>query len=87
MRVVIYSEPAGVFLGSCMGLGFWSEMDPAGQDAAITFESEDVARAEVARWKHGPEEPWRCVPVEVDAGDRYASIEQCVRAGLPRWTP
>jgi len=86
VRVVIYSEPAGVFLGSCMGLGWWSEMDPAGQDSAITFESEEVARAEVARWKHGPEEPWRCVPVEASA-DPYATVEDCVRAGLPRWIP
>ena len=31
-RILIYSEADGVYLGSCMGLGFWSELDSVGQE-------------------------------------------------------
>ncbi len=31
MSVVIVHNEMGVYLGSCMGLGFWTLLDPAGQ--------------------------------------------------------
>ncbi|HXX39763.1 MAG TPA: hypothetical protein VEP50_16705 [bacterium] len=33
-----------------MGMGFWSKLDPTGQDAAVVIESEDVAREAMAKW-------------------------------------
>ena len=37
MAVVIYNEADGVFLGSCLGLAFWSNLEALGLPAAITF--------------------------------------------------
>lgn len=85
-RVVIYSESAGVFIGTCLGLAFFSEMDAAGQERAVTFADEAEARSFVATWRNEPEPPWRCVQVETSK-DNYATIDDCVRAGLPRWKP
>lgn len=84
-RVVIYSESSGVFLGMALGLGFWSELDAAGMDRAPTYPNEEAALAAVSSWRTQPEAPWRCVPVDV-AGE-VATIDDCVRAGLPAWTP
>ena len=83
-RYVLYSEEWGVYLGSFLGLGFWSKIDPVGQDGACTFENEEQIRDWIATWDGGPPPDWRAVAVP-DVG--YASIEQCVVAGLPAWTP
>lgn len=85
MSVVIVHPDLGVYLGSCLGLGFWSKMDPVGQPAAVTFPSAEVASSFIA----GSLDPaWRndLTVVEVMAdSDGYASIESCVRAGLEGW--
>jgi hypothetical protein len=85
-RLVVYSEENGVYLGSALGFGFWSKLDPVGQPCAITFASEEEAQQFVnlcCPWM-----PVRLVPVDIDdsCGDtRYASIAACVMAGLPEW--
>lgn len=85
-RFVIYSDTHGVYLGSCMGLGFWSAMDPCGQDAACTFASETDAAKCIASWDQVPE--WALRTVAVDPTDgTYATINDCVLAGLPAWDP
>lgn len=84
MAVVIYSEENGVYLGSAMGLGFWSKLDPVGQPSATTFEDEAEAETHMASWESGRPEGVRLVPVDADQ-DGYASIAACVRAGLPGW--
>lgn len=87
-KIVIAHPDMGVFLGAMWGLGFWSNLDPVGQSAACAFDDEKAAREFVAKWG---------VPViaeltfhEVDAyevrpGQWGASIDACVKAGLPRW--
>ena len=82
-RYVLYTEEDGIYLGSCMGMGFWSKVDPVGQSAACTFESESQIREIVAEWEWKPQQ-WRAVQVEPDDG-LYASIAACERAGLPGW--
>jgi hypothetical protein len=84
MAVVIYSEENGVYLGSAMGLGFWSKLDPIGQPAATTFDDEAQAQTHMDSWEGGRPADVRLVPVVADDGF-YASIAACVRAGLPGW--
>jgi hypothetical protein len=83
MRYVLYNKEAGIYLGSCMGLGFWSKWDPVGQEAAITFPDIQTALNVVSSWDTQLE----CQPIEVDIKEQYASIADCERAGLPAWDP
>jgi len=88
MRFVIYSPDLGVYLGSALGLGFWSKLDPVGQSSAVTFGSEAECEEYMQTW-NAPRflfEPWEAVPVATDDGT-YASIESVVAAGLPGWDP
>lgn len=84
--VVLYSKRDGIYLGCCLGLGFWTELETAGQDAAVVFDDEEQARAHMASWDLPPPEDVRLVLVTMDRGN-YASIESCVAAGLPAWHP
>ena len=85
MRYVLVHDEMGVYLGSCFGMGFWSKLDPIGQPCAITFPSEEVATRVWASWDHSPA---GCRTIAVEASDgEYATIDDCVRAGLPAWDP
>lgn len=103
-RIVIHSKEYGVYLGSYLGLGFWSKLDPVGQDAAITFPSRDSAAGWLAAWDTRIDDAeFAVVEVATDdvgfvtvetvtalvkPGDSvYASIAECVAAGLPSWNP
>src|SRR5258708_2332883 len=87
-RFVLYSpDPTvGVFLGDCLGLGFWSLMAPTGQEAAVTFATEAEAAEFVASWSEQPSFPIEIRSVEADDG-AFASVAACVRASLPSWDP
>jgi len=101
MRFVLYSpDPKiGIYLGNCMGMGFWSLCDPAGQPSAVTFATESEAAVHVASWDVQPEFQIEIRPVEADDGmidgassrerthPTYASVAACVAAGLPAWDP
>ncbi len=41
----------GVYIGSFLGLGFWSKMDCGDQDAAVVFESKSDAIAYAKSWE------------------------------------
>jgi hypothetical protein len=82
-RVAIYSKELGVYLGGCMGLGFWSKLDSAGQESAVTFLDEEQAVAHMATWENAPLD---CSFVSVMPDDGpYASAAACQKAGLPNW--
>lgn len=85
MAVVIFSHEQGVYLGSCMGLGFWSNLDPVGQDAAVTFPDVSAAEGYMASWDCGRPDNVSFVEVVADA-DGFASIAACQAAGLPAWS-
>lgn len=73
-----------------MGLGFWSKLDPVGQDAAITFQSVREAKRVVRSWETRPTGiQYKQVRADITKkdGSVYASIEACFRAGLPGWDP
>lgn len=85
-RWVLYSPKNGIFLGSCLGLGFWSKLDPVGQDAAPTFPESRTALDVAQGWDDCPKDIMS-VEVRTLGEDRYATIAECVAAGLPEWTP
>jgi len=84
-RYVLYNEEMGIYLGSCIGFGIWSKLDPAGQDAACTFESEAQAMKYAASWDSLVDG----LTVKLVTPDRgtYISVQGCVTAGLPKWDP
>jgi hypothetical protein len=84
-NVVIYSEELGVFVGEAFGLGFWSKLDPVGQDSAPVFDDEDQAQDWVNFGKGWPKD-LRFVEVNPDLGfPKGASVAACVAAELPAW--
>lgn len=87
-RLLLVSPEDGIYLGCCMGLGFWSKIETAGQSSAVTFPSVADAEEFMAEWDCGrPADVW-FVPVTISGEDGiYASIGECVAAGLPQWDP
>lgn len=94
MLVIIHNE-MGIYLGSCMGLGFWTLLDAVDQDSAALFRDEDDARKHVRSWEsHNDPDAYRYVEADDDLNG-YASVASLERAGLahliggmcraPRW--
>lgn len=82
-RFILFSPTLGVYLGCFWGLGFWSELDPVGQDAASTFETREEAHHHASTWE-SPVNDLTTLPVEAD--DRgWATVEACVLAGAKPW--
>jgi hypothetical protein len=83
-RVLITHAEMGIYLGSCMGLAFWSKLDPVGQPSAVTFPSAEAAREHMTRWEL--ETPWKSC--SIPSTPRTASTHQsprAVAAGLDGW--
>jgi hypothetical protein len=78
----------GIYLGACMGLGFWTKLDPAGQDAAVVFPTCEEAESFMATWDDGKPVgvTLHTITPDVDNG-AFASIDACVAAGLEGWDP
>lgn len=85
MAFVIFTDAEGVYIGSFMGLGFWSKLDPADQPSAPTFPTIEDAEQHMAGWDGGRPAAVSLVPVVPDEPGGYASIAACMRAGLPEW--
>lgn len=94
-RYLLFSPEDGIYIGNALGLGFWSKLDPVNQPAAVTFPTPDEAFAHVLAC--GGREAWpkelevKPVKVQVPCMPRpedmvYATIAECVAAGLPGWT-
>lgn len=83
-RYLLTCPEYGVFLGTMWGLGFWSEIDPVGQDAAITFESREEAHEFADSWEDLPEGV-TTLEVVADLAEGYASVSACVAAGATPW--
>ncbi|WP_454727765.1 MULTISPECIES: hypothetical protein [Cupriavidus] len=84
-ELVLYSPEDGVFLGECLGLGFWSKLETGDQPSAATFESVADAKQYLSTWQSPPPTDLQFVWVQPEAKGPHASMEACVRAGLPRW--
>lgn len=93
VRFVLVHPEMGVYLGTCLGLGFWSKLDPVGQLAAVTFENRTVADVIMRSWDNGRPDKVIIWPVMADwavcVGGKptFASIAACVATGLETWDP
>ena len=84
---IITTPNWGVYLGSCMGLGFWSKLDHLGLDEAATFDSEQQAYAFMDTWDSKPSEKVSLLLVNRDRYGTHASLKACVKAGAELWNP
>jgi hypothetical protein len=75
IRYVLVHPEMGIYLGECLGFGFWSKLDPVNQPSAVTFVSEADANDYMSTWimQH---DDIRCVQVVADEGP-YASMHAC----------
>ncbi len=82
MAYVLTHPEHGIYIGSCMGLGFWSKLDAAGQDAVCTFVSEAEAAEYIQSWDggHNPAD-YQLKPVTPSL-DNYATVADLRAAGL-----
>lgn len=81
-RVVITHPEFGVYLGSAMGMGFWSQIDSAGQQEAVTFSNIDDAKAHIRSWdENNRVEPYSFLGIDVSPGTQHVNAEQIVAAG------
>jgi hypothetical protein len=83
MRYVIVTPEWGIYLGCCLGLGFWSKLDPVGQPAAVTFPTQQAAEAHMDAWECARPPGYRLHPIPGDS--EYATIAECVQVGLEGW--
>ena len=51
----IHHPEEGFYLGCCLGLGFWSKLDPVGQPSAATFIAVEEAKDHVRLWEENPD--------------------------------
>lgn len=88
MSILMIHPDWGVYLGAAMGFGFWSKLDPVGQDAAVAFDNEAQAREHIASWDNADADPEYTritfLQVVADKGE-WASIRACVVAGVDPW--
>ena len=84
MAIVITSPEMGIYLGNCMGMGFWSKLDAVDQPSAVTFVSKEDAIDFMKTWDSGIPEGVDFKEVVSDDG-QFASIAACVAAGLEPW--
>jgi hypothetical protein len=85
----VYSNEFGVFLGHMMGDSFWSGIDPVGQSEAIAFEYEALANQVMMETGLKPS-TYKLIPVEITSRREkvnFASMEACMKAGIPAWSP
>lgn len=80
-RIVVTHPKMGVYLGNCLGLGFWTLLDTVGQTSAVTFANVDDAREHISSWDENPDpDSYSFVPV--DCQEDYATIADLAKAGL-----
>lgn len=83
MRYLLVHPEYGIYLGNCLGLGFWSKVDPVGQPAAVTFQTEADAEAHMDDWGTPRPEGYYLHPIDTEQD--YAIVTQCILAGLDGW--
>jgi len=81
---IITHPTLGVFIGTGFGLGFWSKLEPMGQDAACVFKSQEEAQTFADSWG-SPISGLTFLPVVPDRPGGFASIAACVAAGAEGW--
>lgn len=82
MSIVITHPEQGIYVGSAMGLGFWSLWDAAGQVEAVTFPDESTARDYVRGWQNLNDPETYGYAEVTTAGAGFATVEELKEAGL-----
>lgn len=85
-KIIINSDECGVYLGNCLGMGFWSKLDPVGQMEACVFENIEDAQNHIDSWDENSITDIQFLEVESNCG-YYATIKQCIDAGADAWNP
>lgn len=80
MRTVIVDREAGIFVGTALGLAFFSMHDAAGQSCVCTFKDEADARDFVSEWTEPYDGTLEYVDLDIDADS--ADVSDLARAGL-----
>ena len=89
---VIVHEDLGVCFGPCWNPE-WSKRDPMAHNQVPAFEACVGARLYMNGWFSEPLQnqcqihPVSVFKTQVHRGFGYATLEQCVKAGLERWDP
>lgn len=85
-RFIVIDAEAGVFIGVAMGFAFWSKWDPVGQSFAPSFPTRDAALVFCGTIMQACD--LKPSPMECEVADEegYATIDECVKAGAPRWS-
>jgi DNA-binding CsgD family transcriptional regulator len=84
---VLHSPVYGIYLGSDHNVPFWSGIMPSGMDEAVVFsdiESAEAALTDLSLVRGHDVELKR---VDIHQAAQTATINDCVRAGLPAWDP
>ena len=76
----------GVYLGSFLGLGFWSKLESADQPAAVSFASQTEAENFISTWET-PVQGCKFLLAQADVKGMFCSIAACVAAGAEAWIP
>lgn len=84
-EIIVVSKSMGVYLGSFLGLGFWSKIDAAGQPSAVTFENETALREFTKGWETPLPNDISFLEVNIDEPPYWASMKECVKAGAEPW--
>lgn len=87
MKYVIVHKEWGIYLGSFIGLGFWTKLDPVGQTAAAVFDSKEEAEGFISHCECEPKHDLKDFELkEVKTeNEYYATLQECVAAGLEGW--
>lgn len=85
LRWVIFHPEEGIYLGNCMGFGFFSLLDSVGQEQAVVFISNRQAKDHIRAWDtdNNPDN-YKFIQLECD-NDLYATIEELKEGGLAEY--
>jgi hypothetical protein len=70
-KFILVHKEDGVYVGNALGLGFWSRLDAADQESAVTFDSEQEAKDHVASWDCSDELKNAVTFQPVETSERY----------------
>lgn len=68
MAVLISRLDFGIYVGHALGFGFWSLLDTAGQEDAVTFPTKQAALDHINSWDNPPDTAEFSFPTVDDGG-------------------
>lgn len=80
-RIVIVHDEMGIYVGNCLGLGFFTLLDCGGQPMVCTFPDEEEARKHIASWDtNNDPNAYRYVSISTD--DDWVGYDTLAAVGL-----